>query len=260
MNDHSLEIDRIAPTRQPDGSPIGYQSWRDLAFIHWRVPADEVQALLPDSLSVDTFDGSAWIGLVPFAMRNVRPWWSPSVPGVSNFLETNVRTYVHKDGRDPGVWFFSLEASKSLAVRLARKFWNLPYSYAEMSLTKNTHQIQYQSNRYWPDPIPARSDLTIEFDQSAEQRTFQTATPDTFVHFLVERYYLYASDSLRNPSTGILYRGQVYHEPYQYCRAELVQCHDELVKQAGFDILFSPEHVAYSPGVDVEIYPLKPVN
>lgn len=157
MNGHSLEIDRIAPTRQPDGSPVGYQSWRDLAFIHWRVPIEEIQALLPDPLMVDTFDGSAWVGLVPFAMRKVRPWWSPSVSGISNFLETNVRTYVHKDGRDPGVWFFSLEASQSLAVRLARKFWNLPYYYAGMSLNKNANQIHYQSNRYWPDPIPART-------------------------------------------------------------------------------------------------------
>jgi len=260
MNDSTDNIDRIAPTRKPEGSPIGYQTWKDLTFIHWRVSAEEIQKLLPDALTVDTFDGSAWIGLVPFAMRNVRPWWSPVVPGISHFLETNVRTYVHKDGADPGVWFLSLEASKSLAVRVARRFWKLNYYFARMSLQKDGRQIHYRSDRRWPQPVPASSDVTIQFPEEESERTCQTAAPGTFDHFLVERYYLYTTDSLENPPKGRLYRGQVHHEPYRICHVDLLNCRDELLKQAGIATTNEPEHIAYSPGVDVDIHKLRPVD
>ena len=125
-------IDRIAPTHRPDGKPIGYQTWRDLLFLHWRVPVEEIQALLPAELTVDTFEGEAWVGIVPFKMRNIRPRWSPAIPGISNFYETNVRTYVHQQGKNPGVWFFSLDASSNLAVKIARWKWNLNYFKALM--------------------------------------------------------------------------------------------------------------------------------
>ncbi len=77
--------------------------------------------MIPLELTLDTWEGQAWVGLVPFYMSGVRPWWSPAIPGVSSFCETNVRTYVHFRGRDPGVYFLSLEASRSLAgVRIGR--------------------------------------------------------------------------------------------------------------------------------------------
>ena len=112
----------------------GYQTWTNLLFSHWRVPPETLQTLLPDGLMVETFDGDGWLGMVPFAMEKVRPWWFPAVPGISWFLETNLRTYVTlPDGRS-GVWFFSLDATKRLAVRVARRFWNLPYFDADLSL------------------------------------------------------------------------------------------------------------------------------
>ena len=106
-------IDRLAPTRRPNGRIVMRQQWRDLLFLHWEVPAALLQSLTPAELTLDTFDGKAYVGLVPFTMRNVRPVWSPSVPPLSNFHETNVRTYVHYKGRGPGVWFFSLDAANS---------------------------------------------------------------------------------------------------------------------------------------------------
>ena len=127
MTDTGTTIDRIAPTKRPADSPTGHQIWSNLLFIHWRVSARDIVELLPARLTVDTFDGSAWVGLVPFTMSGVRPWWSPPVPGISTFHETNVRTYVcHKD-QGPGAWFFSLDASSSLAVCVARWRWSLPY-------------------------------------------------------------------------------------------------------------------------------------
>lgn len=249
-------IDRIAPTRRPAGAPIGYQKWRHLLFVHWRVPAEEIQPLLPASLTVDTCDSSAWVGLVPFAMFGVRPWWSPSIPGVSNFLETNVRTYVHRNGTNPGVWFFSLEASNSLAVRLARWGWRLPYYRAQMSLTKTQDQIHYQSTRRWPQPTPAETDLTIGLPKTE----LQTADPGTFDHFLIERYYLYSTSNMSVSNPGRLLRGQVHHTPYQYRSVELQDCRESLLKAAGITTSSPPEHIAYSPGVDVDIFPLVPVS
>ena len=88
----------------------GYQNWRHLVFLHWRVNPQQLQTHLPPGLTIETFDGSAWLALVPFAMENVRPWWSPSVPGISWFLETNLRTYVRHESGLSAVWFFSLDA------------------------------------------------------------------------------------------------------------------------------------------------------
>ena len=145
-------IDRITPTQRPDERPTGYHIWTNLLFVHWRVPAEMVVPLLPKSLTLDTWDGDAFVGLVPFYMSGVRPWWSPAVPGISTFCETNVRTYVHREGRDPGVWFLSLEAAQSLAVRIARWRWHLPYFRARMSLHREGDHVSYASHRLWPEP------------------------------------------------------------------------------------------------------------
>src|SRR5687768_2328582 len=109
-------MDRLAPSRRPDGSPAMYQRWRTLSFLHWKVSAAELAPLLPPGLEVDTFEGDAWVGLVPFTMRGVRPRFLPPAPGLSAFHETNARTYVHQRGSAPGVWFFSLDAASRVAV------------------------------------------------------------------------------------------------------------------------------------------------
>ncbi len=87
-----------------------YHSWQDLLFLHWTFKPDLIQQLLPPGLHVDTFDGHAWLGVVPFFMRNIRPWWCPAIPGLSHFQELNLRTYVVDEQGTPGVWFLSLDA------------------------------------------------------------------------------------------------------------------------------------------------------
>src|SRR4051812_24259993 len=111
MVDAPDPIDRLAPGRCPDRQPVMYQKWRSLLFLHWALPPEAVRPLLPAGLDLDVYQGSAYVGLVPFTMRGVRPVGLPAVPWLSNFHETNVRTYVHAGGRDPGVWFFSLDAA-----------------------------------------------------------------------------------------------------------------------------------------------------
>ena len=253
-----LEIDRLAPTLRPSEPAIGGQRWTNLLFLHWRVPAEALAPLVPSELTIDTFDGDAWVGLVPFYMSRVRPWWFFPVPGVSNFCETNVRTYVHRNGANPGVWFFSLEASRSLPVQVARSRWRLNYHRAEMRLNREQGRVTYWWRRLWPGTAGVGCDVacrpgdtiaSVRGDFPAGQ-----ACPGTLEHFLTERYLLYTQDN-----AGRLLRGQVHHRPYPLREAAVEWCRDTLVADAGIPVEGDPVHALFSDGVDVKIYPLRPV-
>lgn len=110
--------------------------WDQLTFIHWHYPAGEVQRLLPHGLEVDSCDGSAWVGLVPFFLRIGLPGVRP-VPWVSQFAETNVRTYVRSTDGESGIWFFSLDAARLGAVLVARSTYWLPYFWSRMHLERS---------------------------------------------------------------------------------------------------------------------------
>ena len=241
-------MDRIAPTQRPAGRPAGFQRWRNLLFLHWEVPAEAVAKLLPAPLSVDTFEGRAYVGVVPFTMRDVSPWWSPSVPFVSNFHELNVRTYVHLRGEDPGVWFFSLDAASSIAVIIARIGWHLPYHRASMDLEIAGSEVHYRSRRCWPGPKPADLEARYRIGDPIGE-----ATPGTFEHFLAERYILFA-----DTGSGVS-MGRVHHRPYPLQRAEVSSVSESMVKAAGLPAPEGAPQVLYSPGVDVDVYALEPV-
>lgn len=251
-------IDRLTCTRRPQARSIGRQSWRNLLFVHWRLPADVIEPLIPPRLSVDIYDGWAWVGLVPFTMQGVRPWWSPPVYGVSNFHETNVRTYVHCEGRDPGVWFFSLDAASSLAVRIARWRWSLPYYRAEMDLRRSDTTIRYHSRRLWPgNPGPGTHvEAAIGDVLNVSGQPTGHAAPATLEHFLAERYILYTQAN----ETAPLLSGRVYHCPYPLREARLLQFEQSLVAAAGVTVPDMPDHVLFSDGVDVEVFGLTPVG
>ena len=130
------ESQRLAACARPTGRPVMYQQWSDLLFLHWEYSAAVIQATLPEGLFVDTFGGKAYLGVVPFFMRNIRPRFLPAVPGISDFMEMNLRTYVHNRAGIPGVWFYSLDANQWLAVKIARRFFHLPYEHAEMKSSR----------------------------------------------------------------------------------------------------------------------------
>jgi uncharacterized protein YqjF (DUF2071 family) len=141
-------------TKRPDGVPVMYQNWGKLLFMHWRLEEKLLRPLIPRALQIDTFDGSAWIGVIPFTMWGIRASFLPPIPGTSAFHELNVRTYVSLNG-EAGVWFFSLDAANSLAVWAARTFYSLPYFNAQMALDQNGDTIQYSSTRDDPDGAAA---------------------------------------------------------------------------------------------------------
>lgn len=250
---HSLEtIDRLAPRLRPQERVAGFQTWSDLLFVHWRVTAETIRNLLPPQVELDLFDGFAWIGLVPFHMSGVRPWWFPPIPGISEFHETNVRTYVVCNG-EPGVWFFSLEAAQSLAVRVARWRWHLPYHRAEMSVVRQGTVRQYRSRRMWPPPLPAASEVVAEVgDWLSQNGPAGEAQSGTLEFFLTERYLLFTEISANQ-----IARGQVHHRPYPLKEAKLLQCDQTLLDAASIHPHEPPAHTLFSPGVEVEIYPLR---
>jgi len=242
-------IDRIAPTRRPEGRVAQRQSWLDLSFLHWRIPVEVLRPLVPAALEIDTYEGDAFIGVVPFTMTGVRPLWAPPVPGISNFHETNVRTYVHLEGSEPGVWFFSLEAASRVAVTIARTFWHLPYHHARMTLDKGPDGIRYASGRRSPPPVPAVCNVTCR-PLSAPA----PAVPGTLEHFLAERYVLYA-----DAGDGALRRGRVHHAPYPLQTAEVTSWEESLLAAAGIERPAGEPFAHYASGVDVEIFALERV-
>jgi uncharacterized protein len=257
MSVAQLDLDRLSPTVRPNGRVAGYQSWRELLFLHWRISPAEIASLVPDSLSVDTCEGSAWVGLVLFRMTGVRPWWSPSIPGVSAFPETNVRTYVHRRGRDPGVWFLSLDAKSSLGVQLGRQKWGLPYHRSEMAVRRRGSSIRYTCERQWPGRMGVGGTIEAEIGDlySGLDRHVEAgrSVPGSLEHFLIERYILYAQ------KRGRLLEGRVHHTPYPLREAQLQCCEQSWLEDVGLTIRRPPDHVLFSEGVSTEIFPLSPV-
>ncbi len=241
-----MTIDRIAPSRRPQGYSVMRQRWAELLFLHWEADSHHLQSLLPPGLELDTYDGKAYIGLVPFTMTGVRPTISPPFPPLSNFHEVNVRTYVHREGRDPGVWFFSLDAANSVAVRLARAWYRLPYYFARMSLHTTPERSDYTSQRLWSPPLPAECD--ISYTPTGE---VVPAQPDTLDHFLCERYFLYAY------AREQLYRGQIHHSPYPLQSATLHHCRENLIAAAGITRPNTPPLIHFAREVRTQIFPLK---
>ncbi|NJM40830.1 MAG: DUF2071 domain-containing protein [Anaerolineae bacterium] len=211
------------PSPRPYPAPtmpwVMRQTWHDLLFMHWPVPLEALRPHIPPSLSIDTFDGQAWIAVVPFRMSDIAPRALFPVPWLSVFPELNVRTYVIRDGK-PGVWFFSLEAGNSLAVWLARTWFKLPYFHARMKLAPSPvptgEGLSYVSHRIHPNAPSANfvgsyAPIAPPFE----------AQPGSLEYFLTARYCLYTTDIA--DADGRVYRGEIDHPPWplQLAKAEV---------------------------------------
>jgi uncharacterized protein YqjF (DUF2071 family) len=187
--------------------------WHDLLFMHWPVSGDALRRYIPPALQIDTFDGSAWIGVVPFRMRRVVPRMIPPVPYLSAFPELNVRTYVSAAGK-PGVWFFSLDAANPIAVEVARAAFHLPYYNAHMICDSAGESVQYASVRTHRNAAPA-----IFQGHYRPTGPAYAATAGTLERWLTERYCLYAANR-----RGTIWRGEIHHRqwPLQPAEAEIV--------------------------------------
>ncbi len=215
--------------------------WEQLTFLHWRFEPAAVQALLPPSLRVETFDGSAWVGLVPFLMRVGVPWRG-SARYFSRFCETNVRTYVLDGAGRPGIWFFSLDAADLAAVVTARVTYRLPYYWSAMTLDATDGHIGYTTRRRWPGPKGVHSRVAVDIGPAYEPGELTERD-----HFLTARWRLYSAVRTRHRSA------RAAHSPWPLYRATAVEVDDELVRAAGLPPPDGEPLVHYSPGVTVRL-------
>ena len=235
--------DRETPRIRPSEKAIGYQKWRNLLFLHWSADPIVLTQLLPPELELDLWEGQALVGIVPFSMHEVRPWLAPKVLGF-NFLETNLRVYVTHQG-EPGVYFFSLEAASRIAVYTARLGWSLPYYYAQMSQSERNGLVHYRSQR----SSSSSPELEVQYKTGS---AMEVADPTSIEFFLLERYLLFTKRKSK------ILRGQVYHTPYPIFQAKVSKVQQNLSDHIGLPLI-DPKlrYVHYSPGVDVEIFPLR---
>ncbi len=237
---------RLALQERPPGFPVMRQRWSGLLFLHWDVDPALVAERLPPGLYVDTFSGRAWLGVVPFFMDQVRPVGLPALPWFSWFLELNVRTYVHDDRGNAGVWFFSLDCNQPLAVEIARHLFHLPYEHAAMQAETTGRRIRYHSRR--KSAGAADTEYVYETPHTA-----QAAVPESLEWFLVERYLLFAADQ-----AGKLFHGRVHHPPYQITPGVCERFSAEPLRHCGFpQPTVPPVSILTAAPVDVRIYPLR---
>jgi uncharacterized protein YqjF (DUF2071 family) len=201
------------------------QSWHDLLFAHWPIEVAQLRPHIPAPLAIDAFEGTAWLGVVPFRMSGVRLRGTPALPWLSAFPELNVRTYVVAEGK-PGVWFFSLDARNPVAVSIARAWFHLPYFRARMSCTVKDGWIEYRSER----THRGASSGVLNGRYRAMGGALR-AESGSLEHFLTERYCLYAVDG-----RGGIFRGEIHHGPWTLQNAEADFTNNTMADAAGLRV------------------------
>jgi uncharacterized protein YqjF (DUF2071 family) len=215
--------------------------WHDLLFAHWPIPAATLRPMIPPELEIDTFDGSAWLGLVPFRMSEVGPAGGPTPPILGRFGEVNVRTYVRYGDR-VGIWFFSLDAASILTVIGARTWFHLPYRLAAVSCRAGDNgSVIYRSRRALAGPATAR--LTASYRPTGP---IEVPAPGSLNAFLTDRPSLFAIDR-----RGRVYRGDVRHDPWplQPAKAEIGE--ESLIAAAGLVRPAHPPILSFARRLDV---------
>jgi uncharacterized protein YqjF (DUF2071 family) len=222
------------------------QSWNWLTFLHWAYEPAVVQRLLPEGLTVDEYDGVAWVGLVPFQVDGLRLPNMRAIPWISSFPETNVRTYVRDENGERGVWFLSLDADRLAAVVGARTGFRLAYQWARMKLTRHGACVHYSSRRNGLlSACPAHSDIEVEIGEPFDSDELLERD-----HFLTALFRLYTTFG------GRLAYSQVEHPPWPLYRARVLKLDEDLIAAAGLPAPQGDPLAHYSPGVDAKVAPI----
>jgi uncharacterized protein YqjF (DUF2071 family) len=214
--------------------------WVDLLFAHWPIEAAALRGLVPPALELDTFEGQAWLGIVPFRMEDVAPRGLPAPPRLGAFPEVNVRTYVRHRGR-AGVWFLSLDAASRLTVEGARRFFHLPYVLAEMSADCDGDWIEYRSRR--SDPRGAPAELALRYRPTGP---VELAAPGSLDAWLTDRMRLFAADG-----EGRILRTEIRHTPWPLQPAEAEFRVETLAAAHGLTLPAVPPHLLFAQRLDV---------
>jgi uncharacterized protein len=207
FNRDILNVTGHRPWPMPSSPWVMTQTWNDLLFAHWPVDAATLRGKIPKGFELDEYEGQAWLGIVPFYMTNVSPRGVPNVPWISEFAELNVRTYVRVGG-DPGVYFFSLDATNAVAIGVARTMFHLPYFSAEMNVEERGGWVEYESRRSSGGP----AEFVARYRPTGEPKA---PIPGTLEYFLTERYCLFTVDRSFHAC-----RVDIHHPPWPLQPAE----------------------------------------
>ncbi|MFE9655926.1 YqjF family protein [Micromonospora sp. NPDC006431] len=231
-----------APPSPKVPRPLMCHRWSWITFIHWRCPPSMLQPMLPPGLAVDTFDGSAWVGLTPFLMQGVRIPALPAVPWLSSFPETNVRTYARDRQGRRGIWFLSLDAARLPAVLAARVGYRLPYYWSDMAVRVSGTRVAYRCARRQPGPRRLRCDADVRLGPPLRE-----VERDELAHFLTARYRLFTVIA------GGLAAAEVEHPEWPLRRVELLRLDQNLLTGAGLPAPAGEPILHASRGVPVRV-------
>ncbi len=218
------------------GKSVASQRWSHLMFLHWRVAPERIAPLLPPGLVPDVFDGSSWVGLIPFVLDRATVFGSPPIPYFGNFVEVNVRLYAIDERGRRGVVFISLEASRLAAVLAAQALFSLPYIWARTRLVIDDGVYRYSSSRHLSPSARSRIDV---------RPSNRPVVDDSLADFLTARWALFTF------SRGKTIYLRNHHEPWPLFEADLVHLDETLLAAGGFGDLSlrPPDSVLTSPGV-----------
>lgn len=242
MNPGPADASR-SPAPRPAGARLLRMTWSELLFVHWPVSSTELQECLPAPLEVDLFAGQAWVSTIALRMTGVRPVLAPPIPGLSSFLQINVRTYVRKNGHS-GVYFFSLDATSPVAVWLGRTFLDLPYFRARVHTAREDHMIRIAAKRIHQGARPATFACTWSPDLAP-----LGADEIELARFLTERYRLFA---VRN---GRVFSFSIWHGPWQLRRAGVSELRSTMLQAAGLPAPVGEPFIHHADALAVELWP-----
>ena len=243
----STSEQRIRASARPDGWTVNIQTWKNIFFLHWAVDIERLEPHLPQGLTIDTFDGKAWITITPLQIYNVRLPYLPPIPYFSELNELNLRTYVSMESM-PGVYFFSLDANNLPAVIGANTFFSLPYFYSDIRVEVSREaEVTFESSRY--------NDKQLLKAQWHNNNNFNSAPINSAEHFLVERYCLYTE------SSGRLYRARIHHKPWQLSAVSQLELSTNLLEPFGIPKPATLHDIAHAGDeVTVEVWPLERIG
>lgn len=242
------------PRPLPGGRWVASQRWNDLLFAHWPVPAAAVTALLPEGLEADTFEGSAWVGMVPFWLDRIKLRGTPQLPGMGGFPDLNLRTYVRNRGTgEQGVYCFSLDAGNLVAVAAARALLRLPYYWADMRMEQGSGRefLFHSSRRFTPRPVAFK----VRYRGLGPTQRLAEIRPGTLEYFLTERYCLFTRSRDGRPI-----RANIHHIPSLLEDAEADIEQNDLATAIGIDLPNQKPVLHYSRRMAVYIWPTELVR
>jgi uncharacterized protein len=236
------------PWELPDEPWFMRQTWRQLLFCHWPVPRQVLEQLVPPQLPIDSFDGSAWLGVTPFRVSGLRLRGTFPPPVISSFPEINVRTYVTVQGK-PGIYFFSLDAARRSAVLAARRGYRLPYFLARMGCDVDRGSVAFSTTRVSTDGPSAGFAASYRPLGPAVE-----AAPGSLEYFLTERYCLYTMDERRR-----VLRAEIQHPPWPLQSAAAQITENTMASPFGLSLEGDP-FLHFSGRQDVLLWPLRPAS